>query len=131
MPFSFLLIDGADGDTSRGVAKYVGTAEIDGSNMDHFSHDRGAVQKGAGVMNWYLVGNSLMRNSYVQASGSMAGASGNRDFSGKLKAGGTRVEPASASSFDIPKGCTPADPTDSNALFKSMGSEFGDDFLGN
>ena len=127
MPFSFLLIDGANGDTSRGVAKYVGTAEIDGANMDHFSHDRGAVQKGAGVMNWYLVGNSLMRNSYVQASG----ASGNRDFSGKLKVGGTRVEPAPASSFDIPKGCSPADPADTAVLFKSVDSAFGDNFLGN
>jgi hypothetical protein len=38
MPFSFLLIDGADGDTSRGVAKYVDTVEIDGSMTDHFQH---------------------------------------------------------------------------------------------
>jgi hypothetical protein len=38
LPFSFLLIDGADGDTSRGVATYQGKTEIDGEMMDHFSH---------------------------------------------------------------------------------------------
>ena len=101
MPFSFLLIDGADGDTSRGVAKYQGQTSIDGEMMDHFSHDRGQVAKGLGVMNWYLVGNDLLRTAYVPPSGNV----GARDFSGRLSKGGKRVSPAPSSSFDVPKEC--------------------------
>ena len=53
LPFSFLLIDGADGDTSRGVASYQGQVVIDGGQKaDHFAHDRGKVVPGLGVMNW-------------------------------------------------------------------------------
>ena len=52
LPFSFLLIDGADGDTSRGVATYNGTAQIDGQTVDRFTHDRSKVAAGFGVMNW-------------------------------------------------------------------------------
>ena len=43
MPFSFLLIDGAGGDTTRGVATYQGKANVDGQQMDHWAHDRGTV----------------------------------------------------------------------------------------
>ena len=52
LPFSFLVIDGANGDTSRGVATYKGQVEVDGQMTDHFAHDRGEVAKGFGVMNW-------------------------------------------------------------------------------
>ena len=44
MPFSFIVIDGADGNTGRGVATYKGTAQIDNQTMDHFAHDRGQVR---------------------------------------------------------------------------------------
>merc|ERR1711871_488191 len=99
MPFSFLLIDGADGDKSRGVAVYNGTTSMDGVEVDHFVHDRGQVVPGAGVMSWYLKGHDLYRTSYYQPSQQVYG---NRDFSQG------RVEPAPAESFTVPKGCTPA-----------------------
>ena len=51
-------------------------------------------------MNWYLDGNDLLRNTYVEPAGAPnAGGSGNRDFSKN------RVTPAPASSFEVPKGC--------------------------
>ena len=109
LPFSFLIIDGANGDASRGTATFQGQVEVDGTMMDHFSHDRGTIKPGFGVMNWYLVGNDLMRNSYVEdkSSPQNPGGSGSRDFSGAQKLGGkgTRVEPAPKSSFAMPEGC--------------------------
>jgi hypothetical protein len=72
-------------------------------------------------MNWYLVGNDLMRNSYVgSASSPMAGIAGIRDFSG------TRVEPAPASSFDIPKGCPHV--TEGADMLPNVREDFGDLF---
>ena len=136
MPFSFLLIDGANGDSSRGVATYQGTAQIDGQTVDHFMHDRGEVAQGFGKMHWYLAQQGypkgyqcLLRTSYVQpATGPNPGASGNRDFSGKQKPDGTgtRVVPAPASSFDVPKAC--AKPTTSHATGALPRGAFGDDF---
>lgn len=125
LPFSFLVIDGAGGNTARGVAKWVGTAEIDGQTMDHFSHDRGTVVPGMGVMNWYLVGNDLMRNSYIQPAtfAPNPGGSGNRDFSV------ARVEPAPAASFAVPKGCPPParhTAASETALWPAQDNAFGD-----
>jgi hypothetical protein len=88
--------------------------------------DRGEVAAGQGVMNWYLLGNDLLRNSYLAPAGTpVAGQTGNRDFSGKLKVGGTRVSPAPASSFTIPKGCTPGPTIEASEVFKPF-DIFGD-----
>ena len=128
MPFSFLLIDGANGDESKGVAVYNGTTTMDGTTVDVFVHDRSKVQAGAGLMYWYLSGNDLLRTTYMAPNG----MSGSRDFSGTLKADGKgkRVEPAPASSFDIPKNCP--SPTSAPlrvvSMWPSMSKSFGDSF---
>lgn len=138
MPFSFLLIDGADGDTSRGVAAYQGTTQMDGQTVDHFMHDRGQVAAGFGKMHWYLAqrgypdgSQCLLRTSYVQpASGPSPGASGNRDFSGTQKPDGTgtRVAPAPASSFDVPPGCSKPPMNALQLSGASPRAAFGDGF---
>ena len=74
-----------------------------------------------GAMNWYLVGNDLLRNAYVQGSASAApNATGIRDFSAN------RTTPAAPSNFAVPKGCKPPTAKVAGATF---GSEaFGDLF---
>lgn len=128
MPFSFLIIDGANGDKSKGVAVYNGTETMDGTTVDVFQHDRSKVQAGAGLMRWYLSGNDLLRTTYTAPTG----ISGNRDFSGTLKPDGkgTRIEPAPASSFDIPQNCPKPTTTSLRVVsgWPSASASFGDLF---
>jgi hypothetical protein len=71
----------------------------------------------------YLVGGSLMRNSYVQPAGAPCpGCSGNRDFSRN------RVEPAPASSFAVPTGCSKGEAVSADEVRAAFGFSFGDGF---
>merc|ERR1711907_39163 len=117
LPFSFLLIDGADGDKSRGVASYKGQVQMDGMQLDHFAHDRGEVVKGMGVMNWYLHGNDLMRTAYV-----FKNTTGNRDLSQH------RVQPAPAASFTVPTACASTYTSHHVSNKQAHGNIYGDSF---